>query len=97
MAWRRAADELAQEVNDEQSDSVVRSIRAFEASAVQELIHEFERHDAFHGRRIELISGSKRISGINRGITSEGQLRLETERGIEVHSAAEISLRAIVE
>ncbi len=78
-------------------DMVIRSIREFDHSAAQELITEFARYDALHDRPIEVITGDRRIRGINRGITSTGQLQLETEQGIETHSAAEISLRAVPE
>lgn len=78
-------------------DMVIRSIRAFDHSAAPELIAEFARFDAFHDRPIEVITGDSRVRGINRGITSTGQLQLETEQGIEIHSAAEISLRAVTE
>ncbi|MBT8437841.1 MAG: hypothetical protein KJP11_10745, partial [Gammaproteobacteria bacterium] len=76
-------------------DSVIDSIRAFESDAVQDLVSEFERFDAFHGRPVEVVTADNRIAGINRGITADGQLQLETEHGIEVHSAAEISLRVV--
>jgi len=78
-------------------DMVIRSIRAFDHSAAPELIAEFARFDAFHDRPIEVITGDSRVRGINRGITSTGQLQLETEQGIEIHSAAEISLRGVTE
>ena len=78
-------------------DMVIRSIREFDHGAVKELIAEFARFDALHDRPIEVITGNNRIRGINRGITSTGQLQLETGQGIEIHSAAEISLRAIPE
>jgi BirA family biotin operon repressor/biotin-[acetyl-CoA-carboxylase] ligase len=85
------------EVLESVIDSVVQSIRLFEPAEVQALITEFAQHDAFHDCRVEVISGEKQISGINRGITADGQLQLETEAGIEVYSAAEISLRAVTE
>lgn len=78
-------------------DAVVDSIRAFESEAVQDLVREFERFDAFHGRPVEVVTADSRVAGINRGITVDGQLQLETEQGIEVHSAAEISLRVVSE
>jgi len=77
-------------------DRVIRSIREFDHSAAPELIAEFAQFDALHGRPIEVITGDNRVRGINRGITTTGQLQLETEQGIEIHSAAEISLRAIL-
>jgi BirA family biotin operon repressor/biotin-[acetyl-CoA-carboxylase] ligase len=78
-------------------DMVIRSIREFDHLAAQELIAEFAQFDVLHGRPIEVISGDSRVRGINRGITSAGQLQLETEQGMEIHSAAEISLRAVTE
>jgi BirA family biotin operon repressor/biotin-[acetyl-CoA-carboxylase] ligase len=74
-------------------DAVVQSIRAFDAAEVEPLIAEFDRFDAFSGRPVEVTSEKRKIRGINRGIAADGQLRLETEDGIALHSAAEISLR----
>lgn len=74
--------------------SVIQSVQAFEASKVDELVTEFQQFDAFHGKVIEVISGDDIIRGINRGIGATGQLQLETSAGIELYSAAEISLRA---
>ena len=78
-------------------DRVIRSIRAFDHNAVEALIAEFARFDAFHDRPVEVIAGDSRIRGINRGITPTGELQLETEQGMELYSVAEISLRAVTE
>ena len=78
-------------------ESVIESIRVFEPAATADLVAEFARFDAFHDRPVEVIYGDNRISGINRGITESGQLQLETEQGIEIHSSAEISLRVASE
>jgi len=78
-------------------DRIISSIREFDYSAAQALIDEFAHFDVFHGRPIDVIAGDSRIRGINRGITPAGQLQLETEHGMELHSAAEISLRAVTE
>jgi BirA family biotin operon repressor/biotin-[acetyl-CoA-carboxylase] ligase len=75
-------------------EAVISAIRDFEIDAVADLIDEFSDLDAYHQRNVEVISGEQRISGINRGIDEQGQLRLETTQGIELHAAAEISLRA---
>ncbi len=74
-------------------DSVVTAIREFDPNAVERLIDEFRDYDALHGSEVEVICGSERRVGINRGITAHGELRLETEDGLQLHSAAEISLR----
>ena len=75
-------------------EAVVSAIRDFEIEAVADLIAEFSDLDAYHQRKVEVISAEQRICGVNRGIDEQGQLRLETEQGIELHAAAEISLRA---
>jgi len=74
-------------------DAVVRAIRDFDPLQAQTLIAEFEAYDAFHGHEVEVVSGQERIRGINRGISPDGQLQLETEQGLQLHSVAEISLR----
>lgn len=74
-------------------DAVVRAIRDFDPRQTQTLIAEFETFDAFHGQEVDVVSGRQRVRGINRGIAPDGQLRLETGEGLQLHSAAEISLR----
>ncbi len=78
-------------------ESVIQSVQAFEVSAVEDLIAQFRQFDAFHGKTIEVITANDKIRGINRGISATGQLQLATDAGIELHSAAEISLRAVRE
>jgi biotin-(acetyl-CoA carboxylase) ligase len=72
---------------------VSNAIRGFEVDAVAGLITDFGEFDAYHGETVQVVSTHNRTSGINRGIDARGQLRLETDRGIELHAAAEISLR----
>ncbi len=78
-------------------ETVIGSIREFEPAAAWNLVEEFAQLDAFHGCPIEVISGDTCVRGINRGITPTGQLQLETDQGMQLHSAAEISLRAVAE
>ena len=73
--------------------AVSRAIRAFDVSAVADLIADFSELDAYHGETVEVLSAHGNSSGINRGIDARGQLCLETAQGVELHSAAEISLR----
>ena len=74
-------------------EAVAGAIRDFDPIAVESLIREFACVDAYRDAPVEVISGGESIRGINRGIDERGQLRLETGQGIELHSAAEISLR----
>lgn len=75
-------------------EAVVTALRAFDVDAASALVSEFAELDAYHGTQVEVLSGDRRSRGINRGIDERGQLRLETREGTELHSAAEISLRA---
>ena len=74
-------------------EAVITANRNFEIDGVSALINDFADLDAYHETSVEVICGEQRITGINRGIDESGQLRLETNRGIELFSAAEISLR----
>jgi BirA family biotin operon repressor/biotin-[acetyl-CoA-carboxylase] ligase len=74
-------------------EAVITANRSFEIDGVSALINDFADLDAYHETSVEVICGEQRITGINRGIDESGQLRLETNRGIELFSAAEISLR----
>ena len=76
-------------------EAVIDAIRGFELDAIEELVQDFSRFDAFHASEVEVISADRRISGVNRGISEDGQLRLETGQGIELYSSAEISLRVL--
>ncbi len=76
-------------------DAVVQAIRGFDPLAVESLVDAFAARDAFHDAEIEIHTPAGIRRGINRGIAPGGELRVETGRGIELHSAAEISLRPL--
>lgn len=78
-------------------DAVVADIRAFDPRQAQALVEAYAEFDAFNGQEVEVISGRQRIRGVNRGISPDGQLQLETDQGMQRYSAAEISLRARLE
>ncbi|HMB73727.1 MAG TPA: biotin--[acetyl-CoA-carboxylase] synthetase, partial [Gammaproteobacteria bacterium] len=59
-----------------------------------DLAAEFADFDAYRDREVEVIEDDQRIRGINRGIATDGRLQLETGDGMQIFSAAEISLRA---
>ncbi len=80
-------------VLDAAIESVVTAIRDFEPSQAPGLVEDFREYDALHGDEVEVISAGGRLVGINRGITVDGELKLETEDGVQLQHAAEISLR----
>ncbi len=73
--------------------SVAGAVRDFDPANAGRWVAEFERADAFHRSEIEVVSGGERIRGIYDGIEADGRLRLATAGGVELHAAAEISLR----
>jgi BirA family biotin operon repressor/biotin-[acetyl-CoA-carboxylase] ligase len=102
-ALGRPATSLSQALDDDLDrsqllvaviEAVIAAIRDFDIDAAAGLSAEFDDFDAYHQRDVEVVSGEQRIDGINCGIDEQGQLRLQTARGIELYAAAEISLRA---
>ena len=73
--------------------AVSRAIREFDAAGAAELVEAFSRYDAYQGKPVEVVAGARRVEGVNLGITEDGQLKLQTGEGVEIHAAAEISLR----
>ncbi len=55
---------------------------------------EWEACHAHQGERVRLLLPNKEVEGIVRGVTDEGALKLETESGVQIFHAGEISLRS---
>jgi BirA family biotin operon repressor/biotin-[acetyl-CoA-carboxylase] ligase len=52
----------------------------------------YERYFALSGRRVAVLNGSERISGVVRGIDDDGALIMDTERGAVRVLAGDVSL-----
>ena len=76
-------------------DAVVTAVRGLDHDAVDELIAEFASRDAYRDCEVEIHTPAGVRGGINRGIAPGGELRVETADGVELHAAAEISLRPV--
>ena len=50
--------------------------------------------DIFHNKDVQISSASWQMSGKVKGVNRKGELMLQTERGTEVISAGEISVRS---
>ena len=56
---------------------------------------DWERHHLYHGRRVRVLQGDKRLNGKVEGIEENGALRLRDEKGkILIFHSGEISVRA---
>ncbi|EKO3667513.1 bifunctional biotin--[acetyl-CoA-carboxylase] ligase/biotin operon repressor BirA [Vibrio metschnikovii] len=70
-----------------------RSLENYEQHGMQEFVERWNRLDNFLGRRVHLIIGPNKITGIERGIDQSGGVLLETPEGIKSYLGGEISLR----
>jgi len=73
---------------------ILQQLKAFEVSEVEKVLQQFARHDCFISRPVRLKTPNGFIDGIYAGVHVDGQLMVETVQGLEMFSAAEISLRA---
>lgn len=76
-------------------ERVLTKVEYFEEGHVAALIDEFQQHDAFHAQKICVLNADEEIFGVNSGINQYGQLKLQTDQGLAVFSAAEISMRSV--
>lgn len=65
----------------------------FPLNGLASMRSEWESHHAYQNRHVRLLSASGQVSGIARGITNDGALKLETEQGMQIYHSGEISLR----
>jgi BirA family biotin operon repressor/biotin-[acetyl-CoA-carboxylase] ligase len=72
---------------------VVKAINDFDRSSVSEIVDRFQANDAFKNQAIRVKYGDELIDGLNLGINSEGQLKLQSGQGVREFSAADISIR----
>jgi len=54
---------------------------------------EWDAADVYKGRRVELVSGSNKVTGVVRGVSGTGALLLETDSGIRTMAGGELSCR----
>ena len=72
---------------------ILPDVMSLDVERIDGLIHEFNRLDAFQGRTVMVKANQHEIDGVHRGVEKTGQIRIETDQGIQLFSAADISLR----
>jgi BirA family biotin operon repressor/biotin-[acetyl-CoA-carboxylase] ligase len=73
---------------------LVRALREFAAHGFEPFRAEWERDDAFAHKTVRLsLPDGGQITGISRGVTDGGALRLDTRQGEQSFNAGEVSLR----
>ncbi|MFT4608281.1 MAG: BirA family biotin operon repressor/biotin-[acetyl-CoA-carboxylase] ligase [Urechidicola sp.] len=72
---------------------ILKDIEVFSDAVIPQLVKAFDEIDAFKGMPVNVLSSGQAIAGTNAGIAQTGQLQLETEQGMVLFWAADISLR----
>ncbi len=73
---------------------MIDALMAFEHNGLTPFVDEWNRHDMFLGREVELLVGSDSIIGVAQGIDQAGALILAHDGGREHFFSGEASLRA---
>lgn len=69
------------------------SVNAFQLEGIPDLIQRFSSLDSYFGKQVLIISGDESISGVYLGLEETGHIQVRTDRGVQIFSAAEISMR----
>ena len=74
-------------------ENIFKALDKFSSRGFSAYQSQWPNYNVYHGRQVRVHRDNKIIRGIDRGVDSEGNLLLETDRGIESFSAGEVSLR----
>ncbi|MDO9393023.1 MAG: bifunctional biotin--[acetyl-CoA-carboxylase] ligase/biotin operon repressor BirA [Methylotenera sp.] len=71
-------------------------LRSFEQQGFTSLRDEWTKHHAYHHQQVRmLMPDGREISGVVQDITEDGNLLVETTRGLQKFASGEISLRGV--
>ena len=70
------------------------AVAEFRQQGFAPLQQYWTERDIFHNKDVQISSASWQMSGKVKGVNRKGELMLQTERGTEVISAGEISVRS---
>ncbi|MEY2930118.1 MAG: Biotin-(acetyl-CoA-carboxylase) ligase [Pseudomonadota bacterium] len=73
-------------------DEVQRRVEQCEREGIEPLLDEFRRHDALRDQQIS-VSGARELSGVARGVDTQGRLLLETDGVLIPINAGTVRLR----
>lgn len=76
-------------------DELLSSVDTFQREGFAPLQEYWSQKDIYHNKEVIISSPTQQISGIVKGVNRKGELMLRTERGMEIISAGELSVRPI--
>lgn len=74
-------------------DELIKTIELFDKQGFEPMQNYWVERDVFYERQVNLILPNKTKQGVVKGVTRKGQLMLQTDKGVEVITAGELSLR----
>lgn len=76
-------------------DELIKTIELFDKQGFEPMQNYWVERDVFYERQVNLILPNKTKQGVVKGVTRKGQLMLQTDKGVEVITAGELSLRGV--
>jgi len=70
------------------------SMQKFSREGFTGFIHEWAGYDALRSAEVKVLHAAQTVLGVARGISEDGSLLIETPKGIQRFTSAEVSLRA---
>lgn len=74
-------------------EGLVTGLDEFQTNGFAPLVEEWNRYDLHQGKRVELLSGIRRVVGIHRGVENSGALLLDVDGTTKAYFGGELSLR----
>lgn len=76
-------------------DELLSSVDTFQREGFAPLQEYWSQKDIYHDKDVVISSPTQQISGTVKGVNRKGELMLRTERGMEIISAGELSVRPV--
>ncbi len=73
--------------------NLLQTMADFERYGLQPLLEEWQRYDLYYNQAVSVFLGGRNISGVHRGIDTNGALILEYEGKMQPFYGGEVSLR----
>ncbi|MGI9290677.1 MAG: biotin--[acetyl-CoA-carboxylase] ligase [Gammaproteobacteria bacterium] len=74
-------------------DEIIRVLAEFSNDGFGQLVDEWDAADCLSGNKLEVTQNDKTLTGIARGITSDGRLKLDTGNEMHLLVSGDVSLR----
>ncbi len=73
-----------------------KNIEIFRSEGLSPFISAFQKADIYFGKDVVVKNNRRQIQGINTGITETGALKMQTEDGLKIILAGDMSLRPVI-